>query len=682
MDKTFLSKLKTIIKNDNIKCKPLELVYDTPEKYYSVLRTLLYCEIKHQITTGKKLSNRKIGEIIISPQDNSSISIISNEYSNNDLIYVVKNKNDIITVYNYGIYQESSINGDKKNSITWLFPGSINTSYKFIGKVINLITFHRIDRALRRKTLKWNKYFIKKYEGNEEVQRKKYPQRLDKYIGKLNESQISGIDYVISNLDREGFYLIHGPPGTGKTTTLIQILKEILQNDEYSKNNLLTSTCNLTISKLCYEIIKHHVFSENQYFVVIGNQEQVSESIHNWCMFTYVKKTKEFIKKVTTYFIKLNKNINNKLTIDYIENISSDDEVKLIYKDLLDLPTDLVLGGISLRKDLEDLINVWDKFWESKLGEFLSLNTFGTIDTYEISERINNIIKVCNYFKETSVLINYLLKNTNLVICTLSVSGIQLFDKYPFHRIIIDEAAQAIQTETLIPISNKTNQVIMIGDPLQRSGFVQNEKLRKLNYDCSLMKRLMNLGHHYILLDEQYRMHPEISKFPSEYIYQGKIKNSKYVVESEEYRNYPLDPYQVINIDGCEIKDEFGSYYNIVEAKYIVNCIEEIVAKGIAYKDIVVITTYQAQKKLIEGQVDSDVHTVDSYQGQESDVVILSTVRCDLKLGFLDDICRLNVALTRAKKSFWIIGHLETLTKSSDFKKLIDDARCRGCIKK
>ena len=165
----------------------------------------------------------------------------------------------------------------------------------------------------------------------------------------------------------------------------------------------------------------------------------------------------------------------------------------------------------------------------------------------------------------------------------------------------------------------------------------------------------MNLNFPTILLDTQRRMHPKIAEFPNQYFYENKLK-------TEYNHNFELEPIQIFDVNGKE-KLDGTSFYNMEEVEEIIKIYYNLLNE---FSDIVIISPYNAQCSKLKNKDNSlNVHTVDSFQGKEADIIILTTVRSNDDVGFWNDPRRLNVGLTRARHGLRIVGHLKTWDKKS-----------------
>uniref|UniRef100_A0A803M9Y6 Uncharacterized protein n=1 Tax=Chenopodium quinoa TaxID=63459 RepID=A0A803M9Y6_CHEQI len=282
-----------------------------------------------------------------------------------------------------------------------------------------------------------------------------------------------------------------------------------------------------------------------------------------------------------------------------------------------------------------------------------------------------------------------------------------------FDAVVIDEAAQALEPATLIPLQllkSSGTKCIMVGDPKQLPATVLSNVASRYLYECSMFERLQRAGYPVIMLTEQYRMHPEISRFPSLHFYDGKLLDG--VLSSSKaapfHKTPGLGPYVFYNVsDGQESYGRnagSSSLYNEGEADAaieIVKFFQKRYSSEFVGERIGIITPYKSQLSLLRSRFSSvfgssvssemEFNTIDGFQGREVDILILSTVRSSdtystaskmnsSSIGFVADIRRMNVALTRARLSLWILGNERTLKKNRDWAALMKDARERNLI--
>ncbi|XP_043720948.1 helicase sen1-like [Telopea speciosissima] len=288
-----------------------------------------------------------------------------------------------------------------------------------------------------------------------------------------------------------------------------------------------------------------------------------------------------------------------------------------------------------------------------------------------------------------------------IVFTTVSSSGRKLFSRltHGFDMVVIDEAAQASEVGVLPPLSLGAARCVLVGDPQQLPATVISKAAGTLLYSRSLFERFQQAGCPTMLLSVQYRMHPQIRDFPSRYFYQGRLTDSESVVKLPDepyYKDHLLRPYVFYDITHGRESHRSGSvsYQNINEAQFCLWIYEHLQktskSLGVGKISVGIITPYKLQLKCLQREFeevlnseegkDLYINTVDAFQGQERDVIIMSCVRASNHgVGFVSDIRRMNVALTRARRALWVMGNANALTQSDDWAALINDAKARNC---
>ncbi|GMY38273.1 helicase SEN1 [Fagus crenata] len=391
-------------------------------------------------------------------------------------------------------------------------------------------------------------------------------------------------------------------------------------------------------------------------------------------------------------------------------------------------------GNVDLKNSMEDGTHKGDdgkemsdaeiasklrKLYEQKKQIYKDLSN---VQTQE--KKANEEIRALRHKLRKSIL-----REAEIVVTTLSGSGGDLYgvcsesmsaikfgspsEHTLFDAVVIDEAAQALEPATLIPfqlLKSSGTKCIMVGDPKQLPATVLSSVASKFLYECSMFERLQRAGHPVIMLTEQYRMHPEICRFPSVHFYDKKLLNGdKMSSKSTPFHEIEgLGPYVFYDIvDGQEHRGKNSgamSLYNEYEANAAVEVLRffkkrypsEFVGGRIG-----IITPYKCQQSLLRSRFssafgssvidDMEFNTVDGFQGREVDILLLSTVRAgdpsttalvnnSRSIGFVADVRRMNVALTRAKLSLWILGNARTLQTNHNWAALIKDAKERNLV--
>lgn len=296
-----------------------------------------------------------------------------------------------------------------------------------------------------------------------------------------------------------------------------------------------------------------------------------------------------------------------------------------------------------------------------------------------------------------------ILSDADVICTTLSGAGHEMLSgvSFDFETVVIDEAAQAVELSTIIPLRYGCKQCIMVGDPNQLPPTVISQQAEKLGYSQSLFVRMFERAPSAVhLLSIQYRMHPEISVFPSKAFYESKLQDGPDMAEltRQPWHKYELTrPFKFLSTKAPESPGRFHSIVNKEEANVALALYERLRTdnprENFDYR-IGVVTMYKAQvfelKRTFQQRYGQDIveridfNTVDGFQGQEKDIIILSCVRSAAEprsIGFLSDRRRLNVAVTRAKSNLFIIGNAEHLRRGDAiWESLVATAESRGAV--
>ncbi|XP_042503973.1 uncharacterized protein LOC122081069 isoform X2 [Macadamia integrifolia] len=295
-------------------------------------------------------------------------------------------------------------------------------------------------------------------------------------------------------------------------------------------------------------------------------------------------------------------------------------------------------------------------------------------------------------------------KSASLIFCTASSSyKLHSLEIEPLKLLVIDEAAQLKECESAIPLQLPgIRHAILIGDECQLPAMVESKVSSEAGFGRSLFERLSFLEHPKHLLNMQYRMQPQVSIFPNAKFYCNQILDAPSVQDKSYERCYlpgPMyGPYSFINItDGREISDDVGhSQKNLVEVAVVAKVLRNLFKAWDASRQklsVGVISPYNAQVAAIQEKLggiygkhcnfEVKVNSIDGFQGGEEDIIVISTVRSNNwgSIGFLSNLQRSNVALTRAKHCLWILGNAKTLINSgSVWSELVHDAQKRQCF--
>jgi hypothetical protein len=299
----------------------------------------------------------------------------------------------------------------------------------------------------------------------------------------------------------------------------------------------------------------------------------------------------------------------------------------------------------------------------------------------------------------------HVLNSVHIVMTTLGTAGNRVLsdgvDK--FEVVVVDEAAQSVEPATLAALQLGSRHCVMVGDPQQLPATIFNLSGKNSKYDRSLFQRLEEAGEKVYMLNEQYRMHPQISHFPRHIFYKGALKDGPNVrkkdygnplVETITSRVQAFQPFTVLDLDS---KEERGgtSLSNSTEADlalFLYDSLKKISNGLSATSRVAVITPYSQQANLLRRKFGDllgenytkfvEVNTVDAFQGREANIVIFSAVRAagSHGIGFLSDVRRMNVALTRAKHFLFVIARCKSIIVNPYWKDLVEHARDTNAV--
>ncbi|KAL7017145.1 hypothetical protein ACKWTF_010272 [Chironomus riparius] len=284
-----------------------------------------------------------------------------------------------------------------------------------------------------------------------------------------------------------------------------------------------------------------------------------------------------------------------------------------------------------------------------------------------------------------------LLDAADVICCTCVGAGDPRLSRIKFNSILIDESMQSTEPEAMVPVVLGARQLILVGDHCQLGPVVMCKKAAKAGLSQSLFERLVVLGIRPFRLEVQYRMHPELSQFPSNFFYEGSLQNGVCAEERKLRVDFPWPspecPMFFLVTQGAEeIAGSGTSYLNRTEAANVEKITTRFLKAGLKPEQIGIITPYEGQRAYLvqymqyQGSLHSklyqeiEIASVDAFQGREKDIIIMSCVRSNEHqgIGFLNDPRRLNVALTRAKYGIIIVGNPKVLSKQQLWNNLLN----------
>lgn len=329
-------------------------------------------------------------------------------------------------------------------------------------------------------------------------------------------------------------------------------------------------------------------------------------------------------------------------------------------------------------------------------------------------KREEKLRQIARTYVEDAQLVFATLSGSASNILTKNGSGEMASEGPLFDTVVIDEGAQATEPSCLIPIALGATRCLLVGDPQQLPATVLSSGAAGLAYGQSLLERVCHAGQNVQLLDTQYRMHPAISSFPRRYFYSGRLVDDESVQGDHRAKSYHRDavrpklgPYVFLDIaEGEEQRSrDDRSIFNRAEAE-LASLIYSKLKKEYPSDSLFsapakvpgsvtgfgVVTPYKRQMQELRQSFDRagiptgdvEIDTVDSFQGREKDVIVFSCVRTAAEnrgIGFVRDVRRMNVGLTRARSSLIILGSAQALAEgSADWAELVEDASSRGCL--
>jgi len=478
----------------------------------------------------------------------------------------------------------------------------------------------------------------------------------------LNASQKKAIAKALGSPD---FFLIHGPFGTGKTRTLVELIR---QEVERGNKVLATAESNVAVDNLVERLV-----DSGLRIVRIGHPSRVSKSLHETTL-AYLITQHELYGELRELRV-IGQNLKEKR--DTFTRPAPKYRRGLTDRQILRLAE----RGIGVRGVPARLIREMARW--IKLNEQVQ-KTFD--DARKLEERIAREI----------------IREADVVLTTNASAGLEVVDYGSYDVAVIDEATQATIPSVLVPI-NRARRFVLAGDHKQLPPTILSEKAKELSKTLfeGLIERYPRKSE---MLAVQYRMNERLMEFPSREFYGGKIKADESVrnitladlgIKSpgrDDSWAEVLKPENVlVLIDTSKRENRFErqrygseSRENPLEAGLVKEAVERLLGLGVKPEWIGVITPYDDQRDLISSLLPEEVEvkTVDGYQGREKEVIILSFVRSNRRgeLGFLKDLRRLNVSLTRAKRKLILIGDSSTLSAHPTYKRLVEFVKERETI--
>lgn len=431
----------------------------------------------------------------------------------------------------------------------------------------------------------------------------------------LNPSQQAAIDKIRAANE---LAIVHGPPGTGKTTTLVQAIKALIKQD--NKQILVVAPSNTAV-----DLLTEKLSDEGLNVLRVGNPAKVSDSL-------------------------MSLTLDSKMTAH-----SSMKEIK------------------KLKKQASEFRDMAHKYKRN----------FGKAERDQRKALFDEARSIMKSVENTEqYIISDLLTRAQVITATLVGSNHYTVRQLKYHTVVIDEAGQALEPACWIPIL-KARKVILAGDHCQLPPTIKSAEAAKNGLSTTLLEKCVQLHPEAVsLLQEQYRMHEHIMGYSSQVFYESKLKAHQSVAAHLLHQEDTALAF--IDTAGCgfDEKTEGTSTTNPEEAaflfKHLTKTVTELAPRYQPdnFPSIAVISPYKQQVQLLKEQLEHTpelepyknaitINTIDSFQGQERDIVYISMTRSNTenKIGFLSDIRRMNVAMTRARKKLVVIGDSGTLSQ-------------------
>ncbi len=440
-------------------------------------------------------------------------------------------------------------------------------------------------------------------------------------VPSLNKKQNEAFETI---LHAEDVAFVHGPPGTGKTTTLTKCIKETVSVE---KQVLVCAPSNAAI-----DLIVEKLVDEGLDVLRLGHPARLTPEVVENSMDVRISKHQDYIRLKE---LRKQSEECRKLAGKYKRNFGRQEKAQ---RELL------MQESKSLKRASKDL----EKY-----------------------------------------IIGSLVDHAQVIASTLTGSSNTLISDRMFKTVFIDESSQAIEAASWIPL-DRVQRVIMSGDHHQLPPTIKSIEAAKDGLETTLFSRgVKNQPSARVMLETQYRMHPSIMGFSSNYFYDGRLGPSDSVLNRAPENFVPLT---FIDTSGAgfeeELKAETLSTFNIGEAESLLRLMSQEPLEG---HSVGIIAPYKAQVQLLERRVNESadlapfrmnisVNTVDAFQGQERDFIYISLVRSNSQseIGFLKEYRRMNVAMTRAKVRLVVIGDSSTLGNDDFFSDFVNYVQQEG----
>ncbi|PNF31614.1 hypothetical protein B7P43_G17187 [Cryptotermes secundus] len=501
----------------------------------------------------------------------------------------------------------------------------------------------------------------------------------------LNESQKQAILKIADAClkSESKICMIHGPPGTGKSHVIVNLILQILygQKQHHKHANrrnvpkiLICAPSNAAIDELVIRLlhIRETIQKEERFRMVrTGRQETMKPSVKEISVFelakSYAKSTTqppECLESLELEIRSLEARQNSLLmALETARQKNLRDAIAETEFRLID--TELRLAQMRKSKAQNVYLDPYQQWCKEREAQSRILHGAHIVAT-TLSSCFNSQME--NIFAKQE---------------EQGKSGLQ------FTCCIVDEATQSQEVETLIPLMLGVKTLVLVGDARQLPATVLSKVAKDNGLGKSLFARIETCFEDSMqkpvqFLDVQYRMHPEICLWPNRFFYNGRLHSAPNLAQQ---RVCPLLPYCILSLEYKQ--NVSGELSNAGEAELVSQLTLGLLEKlGNQQLSIGIITPYQKQRATIISILKAsccasenvEVNTIDSFQGQERDIIVMSCVRTG-GVGFLSDTRRLNVALTRARYSLLLCGNFTSLRNDNTWRALLENAIQRNVLK-
>ena len=544
-----------------------------------------------------------------------------------------------------------------------------------------------------------------------------------------NQFQVEAIRHARK---RTGVSLCLGPPGTGKTTTILGMLSVLLGHTDDEEDEVV---CMRGKKKVCYSrsyggqneaervrrILAGEPVSDNEDedATMSTDEDEQVQKVRESDMMNYSKigRYEDWMDSIpeqpldnTSLLTPLEYSLREKSSVRVIQMGSAAEAAAASADGSKDKNKNRILVCAPSNAAIDEILRrivgegLWGKDGEKFIPTVVRVgpNVHPSLAQYSL-ERMAQAVQVGTWTSSGSSGIPVennghqdnkakvsVLKDAQIVCSTLSVAGsmdLKLVKNAKFETVVIDEASQCIELSTLIPLQMGCRRLVLVGDHKQLPATVFSRVAERHLYNRSLFERLHQSGYPMCVLKLQMRMHPAIAQFPSDLFYGGEIENAPNILDlvtAQPWYEVPVfGPLVFYDIEEGRESVSLQSKVNEEEAAFVELLITTLMkrypldASNRIVKRLAVVSPYSEQVRLISDRLRKlfgvtdltspcpiEVNTIDGFQGREKDIIIASTVRAsEGSIGFLADIRRMNVMLTRARTNMWIVGHGATLAK-------------------